>query len=80
MKSPRIQMKDMLVIFNDNYFSVSVHLPYCPTQTWTSAFSNVFSDLARYYTLVHLSQASLLHQITLHKSDGLPCWQLFSPF
>lgn len=56
-------MEDILVIL-ENYFSVSLPLLYCLTQCWTSAFSNVFSHLAGHYILVHLRQASLLHQMS----------------
>lgn len=76
MKCPRIQMEDILVI--ENYFSVSLPLLYCLTQCWTSVFSNVFSHLAGHYILVHLRQASILHQIVLHLMMSALC--LFALF
>lgn len=57
---------------------VSLPLLYCLTQCWTSVFSNVFSHLAGHYILVHLRQASLLHQIVLHLMMSALC--LFALF
>lgn len=68
MKSPRTQMKDMLVIFMRIIF-LSLYLsPTAPSKLGFYNFQ-VFSCLARHYALVHLRYASVLHQIMLYLSN-----------